>query len=86
MKVVERLLDDAVELIAEDPADDEAAEEEHQRADDALAQFLQVLHQTHAGQFGTVRDGFAGPVHGIEISHGGSRFRTRNSLAGKRAD
>src|ERR1035441_5508966 len=43
MKVVEGLFDDAVKLDAEDPADHEAAAQEHQGAHDALAQLFEVL-------------------------------------------
>src|ERR1019366_3957062 len=77
MEVVQRLLDDFVELHAEDPADGEAAAEEHQGAHDALAQLFEVLHQAHAGEFCAVGDGFAGPVEGVGISHATSRFLAR---------
>src|ERR1017187_168075 len=77
MEVVQRLLDDFVELHAEDPADGEAAAQEHQGAHDALAQLFEVLHQAHAGEFCAVGDGFAGPVEGVGISHATSRFLAR---------
>jgi hypothetical protein len=77
VEVGERLLHEAVELVAEDPADDEAAEEIREGVDEALAQLFEMLHQAHAGEFGAVADGLAGPVEDVDISHAGSRSLAR---------
>ena len=70
--VVQRSLDEGDEPIAKDPGDDEAQTQIYGRADDALAQLFQVLHQAHAGQVGALghrRPRLADCVRGI--NHGG---------------
>ena len=72
VEIVERLLDDAVEALVEDVGDGEADEEIDDGVDEALAELVEVLHEGHAGEFGAVGYGGAGPVYRIEVSHGGA--------------
>ena len=69
MKVVERLLNDAVEPHVEGVGDAEADQEIDGGVDEALAELVEMLHEAHAGEFGAVGDGCAGAVD--QISHGG---------------
>ena len=71
MELVERRLDEAVEALVKDVGDDEADEQVDDGVDEALAELGEVLHEGHAGEFGAVGDGSAGPVDRVEVSHGG---------------
>jgi len=68
VKVVQWLLDEAVEPLVKGVGDGEPDEQIDGGVDEALAKLGEVLHQAHAWEFGAVGDGGAYAVD--EISHG----------------
>ncbi len=59
VEIVERLLNDAVELDVEGVGHAEADEQIEGGVDEALAELGEMLHEAHAGEFGAVGDGGA---------------------------
>ena len=60
----------ADEALVEDPGHDEAQDQKDERADDALAQLVQMLHQAHAGQLRALGHGLARLADGLRgINH-----------------
>ena len=62
-------LDVLDETHVEDVGDDDADGDPGYGVDESLAELGEMLHETHAGEFGAVGDSFAGPVYGVEIIH-----------------
>jgi hypothetical protein len=70
--VVERRLDEADEPVMKGPGREEAQRQVDGRADDALAQLVQVLHQAHAGQIRALGHGLPRLADCFRgINHGG---------------